>query len=117
VVDKPHICYALLGMSTYLLRLVLAPALFVGLSLAFQAEDLPETPYDESQEMACENTPVVLVQELQECVQSAEPVCFPVFGQQSCFAATGDQGEPGERLARTVLNPGVPIEAAAPLRC
>lgn len=38
--------------------LVFLVALFFGLSLAVPAEDVPETPYDESEVLPCESTPV-----------------------------------------------------------
>ena len=48
-------------------------ALLFDLSLALQAEDLPETPYDESQGVACEYAPLLLTQMLQVSVQRTRP--------------------------------------------
>jgi hypothetical protein len=44
-----------------------------GLSFSLQAEDLPETPYDESQGVPCEHTPLSLTQALQTFVQRKQP--------------------------------------------
>jgi hypothetical protein len=59
-------------------------ALLFDLSLALQAEDLPETSYDESQGAACEHTPLLLTQVLQDSVQrtqSSQKLAFPLqFG-------------------------------------
>jgi hypothetical protein len=44
-----------------------------GLSLALHAEDLPETPYDESQAVAGEHAPPFLTQVLQDSVQRTQP--------------------------------------------
>ena len=48
-------------------------ALLFGLSFAFHAEDLPETPYDESQGVACEHTPLFLTQVLHDSAQRTQP--------------------------------------------
>src|SRR2546421_12142092 len=47
--------------------------LLFGLSFAFHAQDLPETPYDESQGVACEHTPLLLTQVLQDSAQRTQP--------------------------------------------
>ena len=44
-------------MKKHILTLFLVPALVLGLSFAFPPEDLPQTPYDESQGLAFDSTP------------------------------------------------------------
>jgi hypothetical protein len=60
-------------MRKYVFALFFLGASLFGLSFALQAEDLPETPYDESQEVACEHTPLFLTQVLQGSVQRTQP--------------------------------------------
>ena len=56
-------------MRKYFFTLVILGALLFGLSCALHAEDLPETPYDESQGVACGNSPLCLTRVLQASVQ------------------------------------------------
>ena len=53
--------------------LLVLGTLTFGLSLALHAEDLPETPYDESQGVAGEHAPPFLTQVLQKSVQRTQP--------------------------------------------
>jgi hypothetical protein len=60
-------------MRKSVFTLVILGALLFDLSFALQAEDLPETPYDESQGVPCEHMPLSLTQVLQDSVQRTQP--------------------------------------------
>jgi hypothetical protein len=53
-----------MGKSVFTLFIV--TVLFLGLAFALHAEDLPETPYDESQGMASEHTPFFATRGLED---------------------------------------------------
>ena len=55
------------------LALFLLGASLLGLSFALRAQDLPETPYDESQIVVCGHPPVFLTQMLQNSIQRMRP--------------------------------------------
>src|ERR1700757_3480690 len=76
------------GLALFLLGVSL-----LGLSFALRAQDLPETPYDESQIVACGHPPRLLTQVLQNSIQrmrptqkSASPLQFgsPTGGGEIC---------------------------------
>lgn len=60
-------------MTKSVFALLILGALLSDLSLALQPQDLPETPYDESQGVACEHRPLLLTQVLQDSVQGRQP--------------------------------------------
>jgi hypothetical protein len=66
-------------MRKSVFTLFILGALLFDSSLALQAEDLPETPYDESQGVACEHSPPLLTQVLQDSVQRTQPTRKPAF--------------------------------------
>ena len=61
-------------MKKSVFMLLVLGTLTFGLSLALHAEDLPETPYDESQAVAGEHAPPFLTQVLQDSVQRTQPI-------------------------------------------
>ena len=104
-------------MKKYFFTFVILGALLLGSSLALPAEDLPETLYDESQEVACEHTPLFLTQLLQDSVQRAQPT------QKSASPVlSGSQASRGEiRLEKKQLSKQpecvTPTTHAISLRC
>jgi alpha-mannosidase len=58
--------------NTFFTRALLGASLF-GLSLYLHAEDLPETPYDESQQLACEHNPLSSIQVVRDSIQTTQP--------------------------------------------
>ena len=65
--------YAHASMRESVFALFLLGASLLGLSFALQAQDLPETSYDESQIVACGHPPSLLTQMLQDSVQRKRP--------------------------------------------
>ena len=59
---------------------VLLATLFLGLSFVFPAEDIPETPYDESEALPYEATPLfsIVLQESAGTTQSVKALVFPL---------------------------------------
>jgi len=79
--------------------LVLFLVLVFGLSFTVPAEDIPETPYDESETLPCESTPVFsrVVQDSAQALHSVLTLAFPlhfnptarrneIFAEQSAWA-------------------------------
>jgi hypothetical protein len=56
---------------------VLLAALVVGLSLAIPPEDLPETPYDESEELPYDCTPLFCIDVVLESARAPQAVSQP----------------------------------------
>jgi len=98
-------------------RFFLLGALVFGLSLALQAEDLPETPYDESQEQACENFPLFSIQLLQDSIQTTQPVQESVSPISLGFLTSHDEAFVGmsEGSAQSI-SVGLTV-FSLPLRC
>lgn len=92
-------------------------ALLIGLAFAFHAEDLPETPYDESQVMASEHFPFFMIQVLQESVQRVQPA------QKSASPMVPSPPDTGGKAPLETMNTSVQPELitpnirAVPLRC
>ena len=59
-------------MKGYFCTLLVLVVLVFGLSLAVQAEDVPQTPYDETEELPCESTPQVSVELLLESARTLQ---------------------------------------------
>ena len=59
-------------MTKSVIAIVLLGSSLLGLSFALQAQDLPDTPYDESQDLACEHLPVCVVQVIQDSLEKTE---------------------------------------------
>lgn len=104
-------------MRKTVFALVILAGLLFDLSLALQAEDLPETPYDESQGVACEHAPPLLTQVLQDSVQKTRP-----HWKAAPPSAFGSPARPGEfrvekrnRQEQSVF--GAATIHAVPLRC
>jgi hypothetical protein len=97
--------------------LLVLGTLTFGLSLALHAEDLPETPYDESQGVAGEHTPLFPTQVIQDSVQRTQPT------QKSAFAlllsSPTRQGEIRIEKRERPERPNfvTPTIGAVPLRC
>jgi hypothetical protein len=104
-------------MRTSVFTLSVLGPLLLGLSFAFHAEDLPETPYDESQGVACEHIPLFLTQLLHDSVQrtqstqrSASPLLLSSPTSRGEFSVVKREGSelPGFLT---------PATRAVPLRC
>jgi hypothetical protein len=96
-------------MKGYFLNLLLLGVLVFGLSLAVQAEDVPETPYDESEELPYENTPRVSVEmlleparTLQESDSSVES--SPPIRPDETQVEQAEQTAPSNSNSLTILN-------------
>ena len=101
--------------SAYTLFTVVA--LLIGLAFAFHAEDLPETPYDESQVMASEHYPFFLIQVLQESVQRVQPTQKSVSPMMPSSPATGEKTPLQARNLSAQPELITPNIRAVPLRC
>jgi hypothetical protein len=117
-VDAVEPCgYALVPMGKSVFTLFIVTVLFVGLAFALHAEDLPETPYDESQGMASEHTPFFAIRVLEDSRlrgQATQKSALPLLlGSRSTRAEI--------RVENTALaEPPVvviPTILAVPLRC
>jgi hypothetical protein len=104
-------------MKKHTLMLFLIPALVLGLACAFPAEDLPQTPYDESQGMAFESVPLLSARALQDLIHTTQPIqpslaILPsnssAWNQEACTCVTAQS---------IVLNFGEITDRASPLRC
>lgn len=92
-------------------------ALLIGLAFAFHAEDLPETPYDESQVMASEHFPFFMIQVLQESVQRVQPTQKSVSPMMPSSPATGEKTPLQTRNLSPQPEVVTPNIRAVPLRC
>jgi hypothetical protein len=97
--------------------LLVLGTLTFGLSLALHAEDLPETPYDESQGVAGEHAPPFLTQVLQDSVQRTQPTQksapLPILGSPTRHGEI--RFEKRERSEQPDFV--TPTICAVPLRC
>src|ERR1700721_3660038 len=99
------------------LALFLLGASLLGLAFALQAQDLPETPYDESQIVACGHPPQFLTEMLQNSIQRMRPTQKSTPPVQ-CGSPTGD-GEIRVEQSEQSKQPDfdTPTIPAIPLRC
>jgi hypothetical protein len=88
-----------------------------GLSLALHAEDLPETPYDESQAVAGEHAPPFLTQVLQDSVQRTQPTQESTSLLLLGSPTRHDEIRIEKRDRSEQPNFVTPTFCAAPLRC
>jgi hypothetical protein len=77
--------YADFSMTKSIVAILLLGGSLLGLSFALQAQDLPETPYDESQDLACEHVPVCPVQVIQDSLEKTESTPSPTGPLLSAF--------------------------------
>ena len=84
-------------MTKSVVAILLLGISLLGLSFALQAQDLPETPYDESQDLACEHLPTCVVQVIQDSLEktestpsSAPPLLLSLFTSRNeiCLEST-----------------------------
>jgi hypothetical protein len=76
--------------------LILLVLMFFGLSLALPLEDVPETPYDESEALPYEGTPVfsiVVTREVVPETRDARSALYLGSGAVSSFINVGINGE------------------------
>lgn len=66
------LCSRMPMRNTFFTLVLLGASLF-GLSLSLHAEDLPETPYDESQQSACEHRPLSSIQVVRDSIPTTQP--------------------------------------------
>ena len=92
-------------------------ALLFDSSLALQPEDLPDTPYDESQGVACEDSPPLLTQVLQDSARKTQQT-----GKSASLVLLGFPTRRGEirvekRERPELPNFDTPTIRDVPLRC
>lgn len=92
-------------------------ALLFDLSLALQPEDLPDTPYDESQGVACEHSPPLLTPVLPDSVRKSQQT-----GKSASLLLWGFPTRRGEIRVEKRERPGqpnfdTPAIRGVPLRC
>jgi hypothetical protein len=106
-------------MRKYFFTLIILGALLFGLSCALHAEDLPETPYDESQGMACGHSPLFLTRVLQDSVQRAQANQKSASASPLLSGAPTSRGEIRVEKVERSKQPDcvTPTIHAAPLRC
>ena len=109
--------YALMPMRPSVFILFIHGALLFGLSFAFHAEDLPETPYDESQGVACEHTPRFLTQVLQDSIQRTQPTQKSVSPVLLGTPTRHDEIRVVKRERLEQPNFVIPTIPTVPLRC
>jgi hypothetical protein len=99
------------------LALFLLGASLLGLAFALRAQDLPETPYDESQIVACGHPPLFLTKVLQNSIQRMRPTQKSTSPLQ--FGSPTRDGEirVEQRERSKQLNFVTPTVPAVPLRC
>jgi hypothetical protein len=109
--------YAFMPMRKSVFTLFIHGALLFGLSFGFHAEDLPETPYDESQGVACEHAPLFLTRVLQDFVQRTQPT--QKSASPLLLGAPTRRGEMRvvKRERSEQPNCVIPTIPAVPLRC
>ena len=88
----------------------------LGLSFALQAQDLPETPYDESQDLACEHVPVCAVQVIQDSLEKTASTLSPTRPLLSVFATSPDEMRVESRVSRRTSSVSASIRTVH-LRC
>ena len=110
-----RLCFVPMGKSVFTLFIV--AVLFVGLAFALHAEDLPETPYDESQGMAIDHAPYFATRVLEDSrlrVHATEKSVSPMLlGSLTSRAEIRVEGRALAKPPRVV----VPTILAVPLRC
>ena len=89
----------------------------LGLSLALRAQDLPETPYDESQIVACAHPPRFLTQVLQVSIQRIRPTQKSASTVQFDFLTGDGEIRVKQKERSKKLNFVKPTIPAAQLRC
>lgn len=110
-------------MRKPVLALFILGALLFDLSLALQPEDLPDTPYDESQGVACEHSAPLLTQVLhltqvlQDSVRKTQQT-----GKSASLLLLGFPTRRGENRVEKRERPGqpnfdTPTIRGVPLRC
>lgn len=104
-------------MRKPVLALFILEALLFDLSLALQPEDLPDTPYDESQGVACEHSAPLLTQVLQDSVRKTQQT-----GKSASLLLLGFPTRRGENRVEKKERPGqpnfdTPTIRSVPLRC
>jgi|SRR5689334_23591680 hypothetical protein len=104
-------------MRKPVLALFILGALLFDLSLALQPEDLPDTPYDESQGVACEHSAPLLTQVLQDSVRKTQQT-----GKSASLLLLGFPTRRGENRVEKRERPGqpnfdTPTIRSVPLRC
>jgi hypothetical protein len=104
-------------MRNSIFTLVILGALLFDLSLALQPEDLPETPYDESQGLACEHSPLCLTQVLQDSVQRTQSTQKSASTLQFNSPARRDEIYILNRQWSEQANFNTPTIRAVSLRC
>jgi hypothetical protein len=104
-------------MRKSVFTLCILGALLFDLSLALQAEDLPENPYDESQGVACEHNPVLAMQVVQDSVERTQPTRKSAFPLLLGYPTRSDEFRAGKRDRPEQPNFGTATIRAVPLRC
>jgi len=108
--------YAPMPMSS-VFTLFVHGALLFGLSFAFHAVDLPETPYDESQGAACEHTPRFVTQVLQDSIHRTQPTQKSASPVLLGAPTRHDEIRVVKRERSEQPNCVIPTIPAVPLRC
>jgi hypothetical protein len=104
-------------MTKSVLAFFLLGGSLLGLSFALQAQDLPETPYDESQDLACEQLPLCVIQVLQDSFQRTESTPKSTFPLLSGSAIGRDKTRVEKREVPEQPNFVTASIRAVPLRC
>ncbi len=96
-------------MRGYVYTLLILGVLVFGLSLAVQAEDVPETPYDETEELPYESTPRVSVEMLLESARTLQESdsfveSSPRIGPDETQVEPAEQTAPSNSNSLTILN-------------
>jgi hypothetical protein len=104
-------------MRKSVLTFVIVGTLFLGLAFALHAEDLPETPYDESQGMAGEHTPFFAIRVIEDSLERVQTTQKPA--STMLLDSPTARGEIHVEQRELSEPPGVitPTILAVPLRC